>query len=86
MEGLKKRESVKEPVKRFEPYQNLIMVWKMEFVDKALKAYDSERTVHKLGRVDIKDLYQNMGRLEMERDFLLKVNTKPVCEQAKITY
>lgn len=73
IEALKERESLTELAKRFELHPKQISQWKQEFLSKADTVFAGKKTAQKhcLG-VDVDKLYNKIGRLEMERDFLKK--------------
>ena len=69
--ALRERESLAELAKRFELHPNQISVWKREFIDGSDKAFgDKDKTEEP--KVDTEKLYQRIGELEMEKEFLKK--------------
>lgn len=70
IEALKERETLQELSKRFELQPNQISQWKRAFLNNADKAFDKKESDE--NNVDINKLYQKIGELEVERDFLKK--------------
>lgn len=70
LEALKERETLQELAKRFELHPNQITQWKRAFMDNAEKAFGENDSPE--SQVDVDKLYQKIGELEMERDFLKK--------------
>ena len=51
-------------------------MWKHEFLEKSTSIFDKKTTKSTEEVVDIEKLYNKIGKLEMERDFLKKNLTK----------
>lgn len=72
IEAIKERESLAELAKRFEVHANQISNWKREFLNNADRTFDSKSSKNSENKVDVDKLYQKIGKLEVERDFLKK--------------
>lgn len=71
IEALKERETLSELAKRFDIHSNQISIWKREFLDNAESAFTPENKKEEAEH-QIDKLYQKIGQLEMENDFLKK--------------
>jgi transposase len=74
LEAIKERETTSELAKRYSLHPNQIAHWKRQFIDNADKAFDDtgSKSSKDNDKVDVEKLYQKIGKLEVERDFLKK--------------
>lgn len=72
IEALKERETLSELATRYEVHPNQISQWKREFQEHAERAFDPTGKKEKGEEVDVKTLYEQIGQLKVENDFLKK--------------
>lgn len=73
IEALKEQKSLSELATHFEIHPNQISKWKREFLDNAVQAFDgSPATSEESEKIDVKELYSQIGQLKVENDFLKK--------------
>ncbi|QES88321.1 transposase [Rhizosphaericola mali] len=71
VEALKERETLSELALRFDLHPTQISQWKQEFLENSAIIFDGT-SVEKENEVDVSKLYDKIGELEMEKDFLKK--------------
>jgi transposase-like protein len=73
MEALKERLSLTEMSQKFDLHPNQISKWKTDFIETAkTNLTSSKETKNQDQEVEIEQLYNKIGRLQMEIDFLKK--------------
>lgn len=73
IEALKEQETLSELATKFDVHPNQISKWKQEFLSKASSLFDTKSTSKDSDNECNPDLlYQKIGQLEMERDYLKK--------------
>lgn len=73
IEALRERYTLSELAQKFELHPNQISQWKQEFLARSRTIFDSSvKGKADQSEADIEKLYNKIGRLEMERDFLKK--------------
>ena len=73
IEALKEQKSLSELATHFEIHPNQISKWKREFLDNAEQAFDgSPSPSEESEKIDVKELYSQIGQLKVENDFLKK--------------
>lgn len=71
LEAVKERETVSELAKRFQVHPTQIHEWKRRLIDQAAVAFEKE-SVKTAEGVDPAELYEQIGRLKVDLEFLKK--------------
>ena len=75
IEALKEKETLAELAKRFDLHPQQISDWKREFVKRGSEIFASKTPDEEAAKRE-KMLYEKIGRLQMERDFVKEVYDK----------
>src|SRR5690554_1595924 len=74
IEAIKERERLAKLALRYELHQNQISQWKQEFLKNSNLVFEGNNAKADKSEEETEKLYTKIGRLEMERDFLKKLN------------
>jgi transposase-like protein len=72
LEALKERETVGELAKRFQVHPTQVPQWKRKLLEDAAAVFDREGGARPAEAFETTELYEQMGRLKMELDWLKK--------------
>ncbi len=72
LEAIKERESLSELAMKFKVSQSQISKWKQAFLDNSSAAFEKISKKTETEQVDVHALYEKIGKLEMEKEFLKK--------------
>jgi transposase-like protein len=72
MAAIRNEESMAELAARFGVHPTMIAKWKKALIDGAADIFDKDHKSQKQSDSTIDELYRQIGRLKVERDFLSK--------------
>ncbi len=68
--ALKNEETTSELAVRFGIHPNMISNWKKALLERAADIFQNGNKSHKQDEAKVDDLYRQIGKLQVERDFL----------------
>lgn len=72
IEALKERRTLSELAEQYELHPNQIRTWKKEFMNNAEEVFAKKSSKKNDSGQELAKLYQKIGQLEIEKDFLKK--------------
>lgn len=72
LEAIKERETVNELAKRFQVHPSQIHDWKRRLLEQATSIFERDSSTKPVETVDPAELYEQIGRLKVELEFLKK--------------
>ena len=72
IEAIKERQTLSELAERFELHPNQISTWKRQFLENSEGVFKEKTSQKDKTEVQAAKLYQKIGQLEIENDFLKK--------------
>ena len=73
LEAVKGEHTLSELSQKYEVHPNMIAKWKSQFLEEVPQIFlDKRRKENKSQEVNVDDLYKQIGKLQVERDFLRK--------------
>ena len=70
LDSLKERETVSQLAKRYDVHPTQIHEWKRRLLDQASSVFDRGNSAKKTEDFDAAELYEEIGRLKMELDWV----------------
>ena len=70
--ALKNEETISELATRYGVHPNMISNWKKALLERAAEVFETGNQSQKQSEAKIDDLYRQIGKLQVERDFLSK--------------
>lgn len=71
IEAFKERETLQQLALKYELHPNQISQWKQEFIEKSAQVFEN-KPPKEAAQESVSELYQKIGKLEMEKEFLKK--------------
>ena len=72
LEAIKERQTLSELAEKYELHPNQITTWKKDFLANAEEVFTKKSSKKKNSEKEMEKLYQKIGQLEIEKDFLKK--------------
>lgn len=72
LEAIKERQTLSELAEKYELHPNQITTWKKEFLNNAEEVFAKKTSKKNDTERELAKLYQKIGQLEIEKDFLKK--------------
>jgi len=72
LEALKERETLESLAKKYELQPAQISLWKTQAMNNFSKLFSSDKPKEKEDDVDLQELYAQIGKLQVQNDFLKK--------------
>ena len=72
LEAIKEQETLSNLAQKYEVHPQQITTWKRQFLDNAENAFETSRRQEKEQEQTVRQLYEQIGRLKIENDFLKK--------------
>jgi transposase len=72
LEAIRERETVTELAKRFQVHPTQVHKWKRQLAEQAASVFESDDNARPAEAIDPAGLYEQIGRLKVELEFLKK--------------
>ena len=72
LEAIKDQATISSLAQKYEVHPQQITTWKRQFLDNAENAFETSRRHEKDQEQTVRQLYEQIGRLKIENDFLKK--------------